>query len=152
MRGRRPKPTHLKLVTGTLRKHRQPNAEPRPEGDLLHCPDWFTESQRQGWTYAIASAPRGLLKRIDRGLLVVYVVAEDEVYHCSLKISEVGLVVVSKQRGAVTNPFVRIRRMAMLTMLRAAAELGFTPASRSRIELMPDATPDDEWDAIFEDR
>lgn len=43
----------------------------------------------------------------------------------------------------------RARRMAMLVLLRALAEAGATPASRSRIEIEPDGGEPDEWDEIL---
>ena len=147
--GRKPVPTHLKLLRGTLRKHRQPNAEPKPSGDLLRCPDWFGASARQGWAYAIANSAPGLLKRCDRAVLATFVLAEAEVREATVKIEETGLVLGSKRHGVTTNPYVRVRRLAMLVMLRAAAELGSTPASRSRIDLEPGAAPDDGWDEIL---
>ena len=39
--------------------------------------------------------------------------------------------------------------MAMLVLLRALAEAGATPASRSRIEIEPDGGEPDEWDEIL---
>ncbi len=39
--------------------------------------------------------------------------------------------------------------MAMLVFLRALAEAGMTPASRSRIEIEPDSAEPDEWDEIL---
>ncbi len=37
----------------------------------------------------------------------------------------------------------------MLVMIRAAAELGFTPASQSRIEVELDSAEPDEWVEIL---
>jgi hypothetical protein len=39
MRGRKPTPSHLKLIRGTARKDRAPKNEPKPHGDLLVAPD-----------------------------------------------------------------------------------------------------------------
>ena len=149
MRGRRPLPTHLKVIRGTARSHRLPKNEPKPEGALVHPPDWFNEEQKRAWSYAIAHSPRGMLKVIDGPALVAFIIAADEHRAASLKIEESGLVVVSQSRRAVANPFVRIRRNAALVMLKAASELGFTPASRSRIEIQPEPGGGDEWDEIL---
>ncbi len=69
------KPTVLKLLSGSRRLPSQP--EIQPEGDLDEPPSWLTESQKEGWRYAIANAPRGLLKRLDRSVLTIWVIAED---------------------------------------------------------------------------
>jgi P27 family predicted phage terminase small subunit len=44
-----------------------------------------------------------------------------------------GLLVKSKRGAAIENPLVYIARKAAAEMVRYAAEFGFTPASRSRI-------------------
>jgi hypothetical protein len=71
--GRRPKPTAVHKIEGTLRSRhsRARTSEPQRRGDLHETPDWLTDSQREGWDYAIKHAPKGLLKRIDRGMLVL---------------------------------------------------------------------------------
>ena len=48
-----------------------------PKGDLFDPPDFLTENQRARWTYVIANAVPGLLKRLDRDLLAAWVVAVD---------------------------------------------------------------------------
>jgi hypothetical protein len=70
-RGPRPKPTHLKLIAGNPGKRRLNDAEPQPEGNLFEPPDWLDAEHRDLWSYAIANAPAGMLKRLDREALVV---------------------------------------------------------------------------------
>ena len=77
MRGRKPKPTKLKELAGNPGKRRIAAGEPKPEGNLAEPPDWMTDSQRAGWAYALTHAPRGLLKKIDRSALAIWVCAED---------------------------------------------------------------------------
>lgn len=76
MRGRKPKPAHLRMIEGNPGKRPLPRNEPQVTGDLRDPPEWMTEEQQEGWRYAIAHAPLGLLKRLDRSALVVWVVAE----------------------------------------------------------------------------
>ena len=76
MRGRRPNPTTLHLLHGTYHtgKHGRDRAgEPVAQGDLYRAPPGPTPSQRAGWRYAIERAPRGVLKQIDRAMLLVWV-------------------------------------------------------------------------------
>jgi hypothetical protein len=42
-----------------------------PAGELDDAPPWFTASQQAGWRYAVENMPRGVLKRIDRGVLTI---------------------------------------------------------------------------------
>jgi hypothetical protein len=78
MRGRKPVPTVLTNLRGNPGHARRSNpVEPKPQGELSAAPDWLTEAQREGWAYALRHAPPGVLKRLDRGALAVWVVAED---------------------------------------------------------------------------
>lgn len=149
MRGRKPVPTVLKKIRGNPSKTPINEREPIPVGDLVAAPAWMTETQKEGWSYAILHAPPGLLRIIDRSALVVWVVAEDlHVQACQFQ-ARAGLltrigpdlrgprVEGQKQepdtRALQQSPFLPIINKQAFLMLKAAAELGFTPASRSRV-------------------
>ena len=51
--------------------------EPKPKGDLFAAPERMSDTQREGWAYAITNSPYGLLKQLDRSSLAIWVVAED---------------------------------------------------------------------------
>lgn len=135
MRGRKPKPTHLKLLEGNPGRRPLNHAEPVPIGDLHSAPEWLTDSQKEGWAYAIASAPAGLLKRIDRTLLTIWVVAEDLHREASEAITKGGAIITTRNGEVAQNPYMVVMNRQVPVMLKAASELGFTPASRSRIHL-----------------
>ena len=42
MKGRKPVPTHLKVLRGNPGKRRLNNGEPLPIGDLVDPPEWMT--------------------------------------------------------------------------------------------------------------
>lgn len=142
MRGRKTKPTHLRLLEGN-RGHRALNEqEPKPEGDLKDCPEWMTESQKSGWNYAITHAPKGMLKKIDQSALVVWVVAEDVHRQATEKLTH-GLIMKAPNTGLpIQSPYLPIVNKQASIMLKAAEQLGFTPASRPRIK----ADIDNDWD------
>src|SRR5947209_4708028 len=75
---RKPKPTALHSLHGTLNstRHKHRETEPDALGLLKEPPDFLTESQKEGWRYAIAHAPLGILRMIDRTALVMWVEAE----------------------------------------------------------------------------
>ena len=138
MRGRRPVPTHLKQLRGNpgnrpLNKH-----EPVPEGDLFAAPEWMSDSQRDGWAYAITHSPHGLLKQLDSSVLAIWVVAEDLHRQAAEKVSQFGLLTKSPNAGLpLQSPYLAILNKQAQIMLKAAAELGFTPSSRSRVQVVP---------------
>jgi P27 family predicted phage terminase small subunit len=136
VRGRKPKPTALHNLQGTLRpaRHAARAAEPQVVGKLKEAPDWFSPSQRQAWDYALEHAPAGVLGRIDRGVLTVWVVAEDLHRQAVEKVAVGGLIVRSPQKGEpIQNPYLPVVNKQAMIMLKAAAELGFSPAARPRV-------------------
>lgn len=142
--GRKPKPTHLKLLEGNRKKEKINKREPKPEGDLFEPPDFLTEDQKTGWAFYIAHSPRGLLKQLDRSALASYVIAEDIYKQAVIAVNKSGLIVKSPKQGEpMQNPYLAILNKQALIMARAQAELGFTPSGRSRITLDPQSTGDD---------
>ena len=138
MRGRKPVPSHLKRLRGNPGKRPPNDQEPVPEGDLHAAPTWMSDSQREGWAYAITNSPHGLLKQLDRSILAVWVVAEDLHRHAAEKITEYGLLTRSPNAGLpLQSPYLAILNKQAQIMMKAAAELGFTPSSRSRVQIEP---------------
>lgn len=153
MRGRKPKPTILKLIAGKPGHRPLPRAEPDPQGDLLAPPVEMTEAQKAEWRYALANAPAGLLRRLDRKLFGEWCIASCDLTADELALRVEGTVVnrggderltinrdgsqVKTVRSAsmVLNPRVKARRDAFDRLMKATSELGFSPTSRSRITL-----------------
>lgn len=139
MRGAKPKPTHLKLLAGNPGKRPLNRNEPQPQGDLHDAPDWLTDEQKACWTYAIANAPEGMLRRLDRSAMTAFVVAEDLHRQASIAVGKFGLITKSPTKGEpMQNPYLPIINRQAQIMLKAAAELGFTPSSRSRVTVNKD--------------
>ena len=146
MRGRKPVPTHFKVIRGNPGKRALNKNEPHPEGDLLDPPEWMSESQKTGWNYAIENAPRGLLKKLDRSVLVAWVVAEDLHLNAAGMVEKYGLLTKTPNTGLpIQSPYLPIVNKQAQIMLKAAEQLGFSPASRSRVQVI-DSVPDEEYD------
>jgi P27 family predicted phage terminase small subunit len=136
MVGRKPKPTHLKVVLGNPGKRRLNASEPMPLGDLFEPPAHLNDRQRRVWSEAIAAAPGGLLKRLDGSVLLVWVVAADLHAMATTEVEKYGAVIAApKTEMPMQSPWVAVMNRQALLMLRASAEMGFTPASRSRINV-----------------
>ena len=142
MRGRKPIPTMLRKLHGNPRKVALPKFEPKPDGDLSDAPDWLTDDLKVRWAYALQNAPPGMLKRIDQGILVAWVVAENLHRQAAEAQGKVGLLVRIKTRATLNqddpgvpaaSPYINIINQQAKIMLKAASELGFTPVSRPRI-------------------
>jgi P27 family predicted phage terminase small subunit len=157
-------PTALKRLRATEEKSRANRYEPVPEVDLSsEPPHWFTDEQQASYRYALTHAPAGLLKAIDRGVLQAWCTAESR-HHTAVMTQariDAGKEWPMLQPGADGRPvisrYVTIQERSELIMLRCAVALGFTPASRPRIALIPGAAPPpvidgevelDPWEAL----
>ena len=151
MRGRKPIPTQLKVVRGNPGKRALNKNEPQPAGDLLDPPAWMSESQKAGWSYAIENAPRGLLRKLDRSVLTAWVVAEDFHRRATEQVDKFGLLTKAPNTGLpIQSPYLPVVNKQAAIMLKAGEQLGFSPASRSRIQLLDavSAGVDAEWDEL----
>jgi P27 family predicted phage terminase small subunit len=136
MAGAKPKPTRLKVLAGNPGKRKLPKNEPQPVAFLKDAPDWFTKGQLEYWDYALASAPPGLLGTMDRDVLVIWVVAA-VLHRDAVKAlaEEDGMLHTTPNGLLQQSAHIPIINKQALLMLRAASELGFTPSSRSKIDL-----------------
>ena len=145
-RGRKSKPTALKLVTGNPGKRAINKQEPKARGNLYDPPSWLTQDQVTAWQYAIESAPLGLLKRVDRSTLVAWVVAEDLHRQAASKLNSGAMLIKTPNGMPVQSPYLSIINKQAQIMLKAASEMGFTPASRSRVEVEDEIDHDEFFD------
>jgi phage terminase small subunit len=71
MRGRKPKPAKLKVLTGS-RRPIQNVPRPQQESDLT-CPDFLSEVAKEEWQRVTGELTRlGLLTILDRSMLAAY--------------------------------------------------------------------------------
>lgn len=142
MRGRKPKPTGLHKLQGTLNatRHRGRAAEPHADGDLLATPPaWMTASQKAAWRYAVRHAPKGIMRRIDASMLCVWTVASDQHRIAATMQAELDqatklpLLTRNSDGSAGISPYLSIINRTAATMMKACSELGFSPASRPRL-------------------
>lgn len=126
-------PTALKLLRGNPGKRRIADEEPEGVGDVWAPPGWFDDQQRAQWDYAVEHAPPGLLTGTDREVLVIWVVASIEHARACEKLRELGQIVQTKDGNAIQNPYMAIVNKQAFLMLRAGAEMGFSPAARATL-------------------
>jgi phage terminase small subunit len=129
------------VIAGTLRADRQPVREPSPTGQLGDAPGYFNEQQRVIWNAARDAAPPGLLTACDRTIIEGYSLlayAREKLAKAWNVAGAEPLVRSqdkdSKGRLVVSAHLREIRRLTEQLRL-IETELGFTPASRSRIDL-----------------
>lgn len=118
-----------------------PKDEPIPVGELGDPPDWFSEEQKRGWEWALTHSPPGMLKMVDRGSLITWVVAEDLHRQACIEQNKVGLLIAAPTGALIQSPFLPVINRQALIMLKAGGELGFTPVSRPRLATRAGSLP-----------
>lgn len=155
MRGRKPKPSYLRALDGNAGRRPANPDEPQPKEPLKgdEPPPWMNGTQAAGWRYAMKNAPEGMLRSLDRSILAVWVVAEDLHRDAAERVGKLGTILKSKEQknaagevvgGGVPyhNPWLAVLNKQAQIMMKAAAELGFTPSSRSRVKVSNPAKGD----------
>jgi phage terminase small subunit len=139
MRGRKPKPTEVTKLHGSPGKRRMNDAEPIPPGALDEPPGWLTAEQAASWRYALANAPPGLLRRLDRGVLTIWVVAEGLHQRAARLLEQYSGEDLLTTQGdqKIPSPYLSILNKQALIMFKAASELGFSPVARVRAYAQP---------------
>lgn len=142
MRGRRPKPTRLKVLTGNPGKRPLNVGEPRPNVAIPECPVELGPVAHREWDRLVGElASLRLLTNLDRATLAAYCGAYALWAEATEAIQKYGTMVKSPSGYPIQSPYVAIANRQAEIMMRIAAEFGFTPASRSRISAPSQAEP-----------
>lgn len=134
MRGRRPKPTRVKVLTGNPGKHPLNMHEPKPEPAIPDCPTELGLVARREWERMVTELSKlRILTALDRAALAAYCNAYALWAEAAEAIQKYGTMVKSPSGYPIQSPYVSIGNRQAEIMMRIASEFGFTPASRSRI-------------------
>jgi len=140
MRGAKPKPTHLKEVNGNPGKRKLNKNEPKAKGEA-RCPEWLHPDAKKEWKRLSAELKRlGLLSLMDTAAFAGYCQSYAMYRHCVEYVNEHGPTYkVYDQNGDLkmvrAYPEVAQSDRHLANIRAFAAEFGFTPSSRGRIEV-----------------
>jgi P27 family predicted phage terminase small subunit len=142
-RGRKPKPTALRILQGKA-GHRPINEqEPKPEIKLPPCPEHLSTAAKAEWEFIAAElAPLGVLAKVDKAVLAGYCSEFAAWAECELFLQENGSVLTLRDdKGNVKwvqeAPQARLALKHLEKVRQFAAELGLSPSSRTRIHARP---------------
>ncbi|WP_323771973.1 phage terminase small subunit P27 family [Antarctobacter sp.] len=151
MRGRKPKPSGLKLVTGTERADRVNPDEPQPPRSCPEPPGHLKAEARAEWDRVCEQlCALGILSQIDRAALAAYCQAYGRWVQAETALDAManrdavthGLMIRTQSGNAIQNPLVGTANKAMADMMRYAAEFGMTPSARTRIRAECEGRPE----------
>jgi P27 family predicted phage terminase small subunit len=154
MRGRKPKPTRLRVLEGNPGRRPFNEREPSPPlAALEDVPVEIADNQRavQEWQ-RLAPMLRDLrvLTEADRGSLLALCQQWSLYQEATSKIAQAGMVVKSPSGYPIQNPYIGIASKALGHCVKLWAELGCTPSARSRVTTAPDdGMSQGKWEGIL---
>lgn len=134
MSGRKATPTALRRARGNPGKRAWNHAEPIPPGTLPGCPRHLGAVARTEWKRLAATLWRmGVLTVVDRAALAAYCQCYGRWVEAERKLAETPLLIRTPGGHVQQSPWLSIANRQLELMGRFMAELGLTPAARSRI-------------------
>ena len=152
MAGRKPLPIAVKKIKGTLQRCRLNPHEPIPQGSLGEPPEYMSDIAKEAWTYAVENAPPGLLSSLDASVLERWANCAGLYREALGKINRSGVagMIIKTPSGILRrSPLMDVIRDLAQEMKGYETEMGFTPASRSRVQVPQDSVDkNDPWAEI----
>ena len=143
MAGRKPKPTHLKIISGNPGHRPLNKAEPKPKAATTRAPAGLSKLARKHWAVVARQlTDAGILTELDKPALVLYCAAWARWREATLEVQKRGMLVKAPSGYPMQNPYLAIANKAFEQMQKMMAEFGMTPSSRSRIQIEPGAVED----------
>lgn len=149
IRGRKPKPTAQRKLTGNPGRRPMP-AELDLDASAPACPQHMDPEARREWQRVVKLLDRaGVLTQVDRGILAAYCRAWSLFVEADKHVQDEGSMLVSSPKAKedpetgeiqVTggapyqSPWVHQLTSAAKAMVNYAAELGMTPVARTRVK------------------
>jgi len=150
MRGRRPTPTRIKVVTGNPGRRPLNENEPKPPTERPSCPKELTKLAKQEWRRIVPILESlEIIARIDRSTLAGYCQSYGRWIEAEIKLAETGLVIKTKSGNIIENPYYSIAKRERELMHKFAIEFGLTPSSRSRLGIPRIPFPKTEASKFF---
>lgn len=154
----KPKPNHLKIVSGNPGKRKLPENTPQPSVEVKEPPEWLDDYAKEVWRNLIGELIRlGLLSVLDYPLFTAFCITAAEMRHAYEKVAGVngepgeGRVYTIEGRNGEqrkTNPRIPQLREYISVLRQTGSELGLSPVARVKLtgvaqgDLFADASSD----------
>jgi P27 family predicted phage terminase small subunit len=135
--GRKPKPTHLKLLAGKPGHRPLPEGEPEPVllNESTQPPDWLSGEGRAVWAIEFPKLVRnGMITEVDLGAFAKYCQWFGRYLNAESMVAKQGEVLIAPGSGfPIQNPYLAVANKAAEMMHKVETEFGMMPSSRSRV-------------------
>lgn len=149
----RPKPSHLKVVQGTVRKDRVNKREPKPKLETPKPPGWMSDEGKVMWgRFSVQLEQMGVLTAADGPALELLVTSYLEFVKLEKQLADEGYtyltVATNGERVTKANPAASMLREARQQHRMLLIEFGLTPAARTKVHTVQrgNKNPDEEAD------
>ena len=124
-------PTAIKAMKGTLRPCRVKKNEPRPQGELIATkpPKTLSKRGQELWQYALEQMPPHVITAVDGALFERWCTLQDQFLDVAKVVQSGNLL---DENGGMSGAL-RAELQLNSSILTIEKELGFTPASRTKI-------------------
>jgi P27 family predicted phage terminase small subunit len=153
MRGRKPVPIVLRMLQNNPGRRPFNEHEPQHEGIDTSCPPELTDPVAQAEWARVAPplSARRQVTVVDRATLIGYCLKYGQWQALEIEGAKHAALVRGPGGSVMANPALRLANATFVLVLKAAAELGITPSSRSRVSTGPNL-PDDAFDRFQQQR
>ena len=150
-RGRKPKPTAVKVLEGNPGKRPMNSAEPKPEKKAPSCPKWLEPEAKKEWRrLAKKMELMGVLTEVDMAAFAGYCQAYARWKEAEEFITQHGTMIRTPNGYLQQVPQVSIAQTNLKIMLKFCEQFGLTPSARSRIVGGEGSSdPTDEMEALL---
>jgi P27 family predicted phage terminase small subunit len=135
-RGRKPKPTALKVLEGNPGKRPLNKNEPQPEKKAPRCPSWLEPEAKKEWKRMAKTLETiGVLTQVDKAAFAGYCQAYARWKEAEEFLSKHGTIFKTPSGYIQQVPQVSIAQTYLKVMKDFCSEFGLTPAARTRIQV-----------------
>jgi P27 family predicted phage terminase small subunit len=154
MKGRKPKPTALKLLAGNPGKRPLNQNEPQYESVEDALPTELQSDKNQiaakEWRRIIPLlTASGVATEVDRTLLIAYCSEYQKYIEAEKMLAEHGMFMRTKAGFLGLNPYVKVSRASLDMLIRLSSEFGMTPTARVKLNLEPGDKEDETESKLF---
>ena len=136
-RGPKPKPTALRRLQGNLGKREYNHAEPQAPEGVPDCPPHLMDAARDEWDRLVdVLHGMGVVTLADRAVLAAYCQCYGRWVEAEEKLQSTPMLLKTATGYVQQSPWLSIANKQLELMGRYMAEIGLTPASRSRVASM----------------
>ena len=154
MKGRKPKPTNLKIIEGNPGQRKLNQSEPKPKNKAPDCPLWLDEVAREEWNRLAPEMERiGLLTMVDGWIFANACQEYSDILKYRKVMAEEGATYthtnVKGEKNVVTRPEAILLYKAQQMLKAYCAELGLTPSARGRMQLPGEEETDNKMEQLL---